>query len=272
MAWWKCSMILQQSTGSAEADAAAIRVAGWTESWYDDGGNPFDSVKRQFRALCQARAAILPTSAVIKGQRYQLVAPTGPASIDTAIFPGNKGLCDYPALAIYGRVAGTGVVNTRPLYLRGVPDAQITRGEFTPSATYNRALKAFIAELDGWNFRCTDKSGPTVPIVGIAADGTVTTSEPLTGAARYKRIKVLKTTVNLTGNFAGGLYYIGTFTDTQNFKLTNWTAGEASGGSIRLYDFTYPAIGANAVTISRVVTKKVGRPPELFRGRRSKRR
>lgn len=272
MAWWKCSMIIQVATGSAEADAAAIRVAGWTESWYDDGSYPIESVRRQFRVLCQRRAALLPSSGIVKGQRYQLVSPVGQAAIDTAQFPGNAGLCDYPSLSLYGRVAGTGVVNTRPMYLRGVPDAQITRGEYTPSPVYKGYVTAFCNELQEWNFRCTDKSGATVPIINIADDGTVTTSEPLTGAAQFKRVKVLKTNLAVSGNAFGGLYYIGTFTNTQSFKLTGWNKGEASGGSVRLYDFVYPSIPANAVTISRIVSKKVGRPAELFRGRRSKRR
>lgn len=272
MAFIKCSMILQQSTGSAEANAAAIRLAGWSETWYDDASNGIDSIKRQFKALCQKRAALLPSTGVVKGQRYQQVDPVGPAAIDTLQFPGGQGLCDYPSLALYGRVSGSGVVNTRPMYLRGVPDAQITRGEFTPSSDYRGKLTAFLNELQDWNFRCTDKSGAQVPIISIADDGTVTTSEALTGAALYKRVKVIKTNIALTGASFGGLFYIGTFTSGNVFKLTGWNKGEASGGSIRLYDFIYPSIPAGGASIARVVTKKVGRPPELFRGRRSKRR
>lgn len=270
MAVSKLSMFLQVATGSAESNPAAVRLGGWSETWYDDvtitGGT-----KAAFRTLCQRRAALLPATGIVIAQRYQGIDPPTPAAIELARFPGASGLCDYPSLSLLCRVAGAGVVNTRPMYLRGIPDAQITRGEFTPSADYTAKVNKFYEELEGWNFRAEQK-GVQVPIIGIEADGTVTVAEELAGAVVRARVTVNRTDL-VSGGSKGGKFYIDSVTTAGFvFKLRGWTFGEASKGSIRLTNFIYPNIGANSVTQGRIVTKKVGRPFEVFRGRKSKKR
>lgn len=268
MAVSKLTMYIQVATGDAEDNPAAIRLGGWSESWYDDFAiSP--EVKNSFRTLCTKRAALLPDTGVIVAQRYQTIDPPSPAAIELQRFPGASGPCDYPSLSLLCRVAGTGVTTTRPMYLRGIPDAFIVKGEYRPSQAYTNKLNAFITELRDWNFRAQVQS-TQVPIIGIEADGTVTLEADLVGSAARSKVNVVRTQVIATKRLVGGKFFIATWTNAFTFKLRNWTAGETQGGSIRLVSYTYPAIPANGVTTGRIVTKKVGRPFEVFRGRKSK--
>jgi len=257
------------ATGSA-GNPAAIRVGGWSFTVYDTTLVSPDQ-KRLFRVLCEKYAELLPSSGVVVAQRYQNLDPLGPSGTELMRFPGVAGTDnDYPSMALYCRVAGEGVANTRPMYIRGVPDDMIKKGEFVPTPAYERSLKAFNSELAGWNFKARDKSQPNVAIYNIESDGTVTTEVPLTGVVngsivRLLRVKAFDSRVQLKKT-----YKVEGLVSESQFKLKGWTEGvEAGGGSIRLNAYVYPNIPANGVTVGRIVSKKPGAPFDLFRGRAS---
>lgn len=264
-------MFMQVSTGLATADPTSIRVAGWSESWYDDT-IIVDNLLRDFNRLCSKRAALLPNTGVIVAQRFQQVDPVGPARLQLSRFPGTQSECDYPSLALLCRVAGSGVRNSRPMYLRGIPDEMITRGEFSPTFNYGAAVQRFFTELEGYRFRAQSLSAVEVPVLTILDTGEVHTAAPgLAGVAAGSRVQVSrcqkadKTTVS-------GRFFVASRASDTIFTLANWTAGEVTGGSVRIYETIFPLVPADGVTSGRIVTRKVGRPFGQFRGRQSPRK
>jgi len=267
---FKCTMFFTVATGSTEDDPSAVRVAGWSESWYDTSIIQ-ENVITDFRKLCAKRAALLPASGTIVAQRYQEVDPVGPSKVDTARFPGGSLLCDYPSLSLYCRVRGSGVRNIRPMYLRGLPDVTITRGEFTPSFTYAATLQRFFTELQGFSFRAQALGNQTVAVLTILATGEVHAAAPgLTGVAAGSKVSITGCRTE-GGKVISGTFIVSAAASPTIFTLANYPATVTTGGNVRLFGNIYPEVPADGVTVSRVVTKKVGRPFGLFRGRQSPR-
>jgi len=272
MSLCKLTMFINVATGD-QSNPAAIRVGGWSFSVYETSIiNP--SRKAEFRRLCQAYAGLLPSTGVVVAQRYQDLDPLGPSGVELMRFPGVAGSDnDYPSMALYCRTAGTGVANTRPLYIRGIPDAMIVKGEFVPTAAYTRALETFKGEMEGWNFRARDKSAPAVPVVSIGTDKFVTTETPLTGVVVGSMVRLLRYTPYDSRADLKKVYKVKTVTTESFFELDGFpTNGAGEGGSIRLNAYTYPNIPSGGVTVGRIVSKKPGRPFDLFRGRAAKHR
>jgi len=270
MALSKYTMFFQVATGNVAENPQAIRLGGWTESVYDD--NLTSANTATFPKLMARRAALLPDTGLIVAQRWQNLDPVGPATITLQRYPGSSGPCDYPSLSLLCRFVGEGVRNSRPYYLRAVPDAMITRGEYTPDANFRRRVNVWISEMGGWNFKAQDLGNQVLDIIGIEADGTFTLAGDLVGLAANSRVKVFRTTVLLTERQVGGYFWVTQPTPT-SYKLVNWPHGESAGGTMRLANYIYPNIpNADGGTTGRIVTKKVGRPFEQFRGRQSNRR
>jgi len=265
----KYTLFINVATGDA-ANPAAIRVGGWSETWYDNVALS-EGQKNTFRKLCALRAALLPSTGVIVAQRYQNLDPLGPSAVELQRFPGRAGIDnDYPSLALYCRVSGSGVANTRPMYIRGVPDDFVVKGEYVPNPAYRNAVKAYCDFLEGYNFKARDKSQPNIAINSIADDGTVTLMEEYGGLVAGQMIRLMRV-VPFDNRFAvNKVWKIDTVTNQSVFKVKNWIAGESGQtGSARLNAYVYPNIPADAVTLGRIVSKKPGAPFDLFRGRAS---
>jgi len=272
MAVVKLSMLFHVATGGGENDPALQRTGGWSENWYDDVSLDNPAVKTAFRRFCAARAALLPTSAFIIGQRYQSIDPAGPSSVELMRYPGLSGETDHPNSSLYCKLAGINVRQTRPTWIRCIPDDFCIRGEFKPSRVYSQRLEAFAAQAQDWNFKCQDLGNDISTIIGIESDGTFSLSEALPGLAAGQRVKIVRTTVNLTERQVGGYFTVVAPASTTTGKLFNWPHGESSKGTMRLANFIYPTIPANALTIGTMGTRKIGKPFFSFVGRQSKRR
>lgn len=272
---FKHSMLIQQST-IQPMNNAIIRVGGWSESWYAGSAAP-----TFFAALCQLRAPLLPNNAAIVGQRIQQVDPAGSAQVFSRVYPGTAGLQpDIPQMALLCRARGVNVTNTRSVILRGLPDARVTNGEYDPSLAYDAALQAYFAGLVSqfWQFRGRKLDAATVPILSVRVRPTivpetitVNTSEAFGGWVAVGKV------VQITGSVdADGLRRTATVKVTAvdsgsaNFDAINWPWGDTDGGRVREFGIVYPQV--SEVAVSRVITRKVGRPFTSYRGRRSRRR
>lgn len=277
----KCTILFNLVTGGA-AGQTLQRQGGWTESLYADqptidqirqnffgqGGNPlFGNI-----ALCPARAALLPTGAQIVGQRIQQVDPVGPTTSTGFVYPGGSGLAtDVPQMGLLTTLPAVNVRNVRRWIIRGIPDARVVNGEYSPAAQFSNDISTFFTVLGAWNFRALDLNAVGVDIINIDATGKVTSN----GNSPFVQFDVIQLNRVQTGNgtVLSGKFQVATIgPNNNNFTLGNWTFGLCTGGRARKIAFIYPFIDAARIAINRVVVKKVGVPSIRFRGRRSKAR
>lgn len=278
----KCTALFQLATNVDFPNNAARRIAGWSESWYYPGNSIPNAITifagqnlvlgLSIPGWCLYRAALLPGGASIIGQRYQVVNPTGPSQTVGAVFPGSEGEpADIPQQALLIYCPALGSNNVRRSTLRGIPDARVIEGEYTPSQAFSTAVTSFFAFLSNFQFRARDLSQPTFTILNITTLGVVTTEAPNTITAG-QMVRVLRTRT-ADGDLVGGRFQVsGTGPGNTVFTLNGWTPAEATtGGRVRVDAIAFPFINGGACVLGRTVTRRVGRPFTVYRGRRSKR-
>lgn len=265
MAGFKNTMIFALTTGGT---VAPQRVGGWTESWYTSGVDPLQS---QFLNLCQFRAALLPSSAAIVGQRYQRVDPVGQSVTGSTTYPGGIGLdTDVPQMGLLISCRSN-LLNIRKFILRGIPDGQVTFGAFTPSTFYRGLLLDFFDRLTAasWQFQGRDKTfqrfklASVSTVAGITKLTTVDAANWLVG--QTLAISGARLTSGLT---VSKKVIVGTVADPFTYEIQGWGLDDTMGGSAVRYSLVFPVV--TAVDVSRATVRKVGRPSNGYRGRRSK--
>lgn len=269
---YKLSMIFQYLSGDGSGGDLNLK-GGWSESVYNGVFAP--ATLTSLKALAAARANLLPLRSYVSGLRVQQVDPSGPAQTFSLNYPGGgtsgATLSDIPQMALLLRVRGTGVTNVRSMRVAAIPDSQITLGEYKPSSPYTLAMAAYLAELDGWQFRATSLTAVPSNLASIAADGTYVLQQDLVIAVGSK-VKV-KNVQDEDGEIVrGGVFTVGVYTDSKHGKLNSWTGGAVTLGQMIPFTIIYPVIITDGQTISRAVVRKIGRPSLGYRGRRSKRR
>lgn len=267
----KMTMIFQLSTNVSNPNATARRQGGWSETFYRIGAFT-EEQRSDFIRLCLMRAQLLPSGASITGQRYQVVDPTGASSTGSAVFPGAASLqADIPQMALLCHAPAVGARNQRRIEIRGIPDARVVEGEYSPSARFTTALQNFFTQLGLFYFKGRDLSQAQLPIWHIDDAGLVTVTEPHTYTVG-NLVRLLDVT-NTSKDNVSGVYRISATTNSTQFTLMNWSGGSVNAtGKVRLEGQTYFQIQSSGITISRIVTRKVGRPSVGYRGRVSTRR
>jgi hypothetical protein len=276
---FKCTMLFEDSTNaSGGANPDVTRVAGWSESWYFNGD--LDGCRQAFifgagaggaRPLCAVRAACLPKSARISGQRIQQVSPVGPSQSYGVSFPGGNFETDTPFMALLCGCSADGVNKARKFTVTCIPDEFVVQGEFAPSRLYNDKLRTYFNYLDGvFSVKARDGSNPNFRLVSIDATGKAKTL--------FANPFAIGDVVYVTGAVdAGNNKRSGRYTVLAIFPLTNevvlqgWNWGQTAGGVMYLAGTLYPAVSGQPYAI-RIKAKKVGRPFTQYRGRRSKRK
>jgi len=265
------TMVFSLSTNISNATSPDRRIGGWTESVYDNLVSFDATAITNFLKLCQLRAALLPTGARIKGQRYELIDPPGQATTRSVNFPGPAGVpCDVPQMALLVSCPGKNVINVRNYEIRGIPDGQVVEGEYAKVAPFPTKLRAFLNFLSNFNFRGLDLSQTAYPLVKIAADGTYTTTIPNTLAAG-QMVKVLRT-LDSTGKKRGGVFQVTGLEGPPRLALLDWPYGATTKGKIRVNGIVYPEFNGPLATPNQVVVRKVGKVSGQYRGRRSAKR
>lgn len=277
---FKLTMLMQLATNVSDPTATQRRLGGWSESWYWEGASVQDLFVYAFggqigvgegqTGLCPVRAAMLPFGASMVGQRIQQVDPVGQSQSLSRLFPGTAGLnADVPQMALLCTIPGKNVKNIRRTILRGIPDARVVEGEFFPSNAFVANLNLFFDVLSNWRFRGVDLSQAEIPIISVAADGTIQMQGLSAGFAVNDLVKVLRSS-DANGSPVGGVFMIETIPSATSIKVRGWTAGLCTGGKVRKHAFVYPVVDGDNCAIGRIVTKRVGRPFTQYRGRRSK--
>ena len=287
MAVFKVTLLFQQLSKAADPNYPVHRVGGWSESWYitaaslssaivtiklpstqnlQGGGGTFGATD-----FLGARAALLASGASIVGVRLQQVNPPGPSQtlpINIAGAPGTMN--DVPQMALLVRAPGIGVQNVRRFTLRGIPDQNVVEGEFVVGTNYSVLLTNFFQSILGFQFRARDLSQPAFKILNVSPAG-LTSTEANVSAIVGSICRVLKSK-DSGGRLRGGRFSTNAgLGGTNSITINNWPWGATTGGSIRLDGIVYPTVDVANISVSRIITRRVGRPFTGYRGRRSAR-
>jgi len=253
-------------------------IAGWSESiyWFGDDVSALTTALTQSTngnpGLLPARAALLPNSDGTIGVRlYQGGAGRG-QSLGLS-YPGAAGnQTDVPQMVLLCKLGNASAAVSRRFTLRGIPDVFVTAGEWIPTINYANLVGDYIRALQNFVFRAIDPASPQAKIFSI--NGT-TRQVVLTGNTMpfainsfvtiQKSLDVNQIPQSLTTRVL-------TITGANSFTIETWPFGDCTGGKAVQKSFGLWGITASLSGVVRAVVRKVGRPFEQYRGRRSKRR
>lgn len=256
----------------------ASRQGGWSESWYTNLAIDSPALNAAWDALCTTRAALLANNTKIIGQRIQQVDPVGPVRTFENTYPGSAGSAnDLPQMALEWQMRSQGGFNRRAVVLRGVPDARVVTGEYSPSAAYNAALAAYFEQLrQNWLMRALDRTQPTKRVVIFLADSAfacVTAGPHGLVVGDFINLMSAKTS---QGKKVSAVFQVSAISpDNPNafsvFPNPSANFSQVTGGRIRKRVIQYIGVTLNGQEIldPLAVSRKVGRPFHQFRGRRT---
>lgn len=277
------TVILFQEVTTPGADADRVgyvgraHIAGWSEMvyWYrdDDVGNLIAELKTGTSpgiGLLPARAGLLSPNQTIVGVRLYK-GGAGRGQLVSAQYPGNwGGTKDIPQLALSIRGGSVNYGVSRLATLRGIPDDQVSNGEFSPSLQFANRLGNYFRSLSQWGFRALKPTIVRYKIATISSAGLVTLDLPNVFATENKvRVLGAMDAYGRKRSFDGFVSSVGPLPN--QFSLASWTLGERTKGVVFIPDYdTFPLDRVLSVA-NRITTRRVGRPFEQYRGRRSRR-
>jgi hypothetical protein len=256
-----------------------IHTGGWSETLYSNltpsqivsaltqsnynGYNPF----LPWRASC------LPVQDAIIGVRlYQ--GSNGRGQALALSYPGGFLADEVPQMGLLLKGGATGTANTRRWIIRGVPDDSVTGGEFNPAPNFTDALGNFLNAYGNFGFIGNDLTKPRVALLGVDAGGHFKVKPPATNpfiiGDYVTCTRMVDSVTGLFRRFAGPVTAIDG--DASGFTCASFTGNSCNGGSAQINSPIYCPFNISTITVVRVTLRKVGRPFEVYRGRRSKRR
>lgn len=280
----KVVMIMKDNTTGVTP--AQNRIAGFSESvWHSS-----DDIATVRRAcfegsigpvgLVPARANILPASAAIVGLKFYK-GGVGKGTTQRIAFPGNAAWpTDVPNLALQCSNRSDLTGGVRRWLVHAIPDQFIVTGEFAPNTAFQLALSVYFIALQSFGFytRPSNQTGSHITtIVGVppvapatVPTGLVTTVEPH-GFGVGDQVTIYST--NLTnGTKVTVTMRVTAVPSATQFVFGTWPNGNTTGGIAGSPLKTFDSFNNATFGLGSISTRKVGRPFDQFRGRRSKRR
>jgi hypothetical protein len=251
---------------------------GWSETYYRTQTTPVGA-QTDFQTLLNARAQILVYSAEISAQRISDVAIQRDSGLIARSVGGQWDKVesgDTPWQSMLCRLS-SGTTYWRPLYVRGIPDAEWTSGDHSDPA-WEKAVVKFFNAIIGGSFQMQVKTknpalAPQLQVISVVPNPATGTVQISTVAAHNlavgDRVQIY--------NFRGWRPAPGTKTVVIVNTATSFTvsgtppAGWAytSQGSIKKVVYDYVLI--DDANVERVTHRIVGRPFGQQRGRRAAR-
>jgi hypothetical protein len=271
MPLFKYTMIFDYFSGVAVPGAAPTRIGGWSESYYATAGD--DATYAKFQTLTVKRLGICPVGTSISKLRIQQVDPTLASRLRKVAYTAPvMWLSDVPQMALKIPFLGTATTGAFLREFRGLPDVQVTTGEYIPTNPFTTAVTVFINELQNgtWFARRRDKSKVQYPVLSISAAGVVVMSAPVIGLAAGVQVQVLRTVNPMTGRRFGYFATVQTFVDEQNFTIVGPKVKASGFGTLRLAAIVPQVFAGGQVADAQAVVRKVGRPLKSYSGRASR--
>jgi len=273
MASFKCSLLFAVTTSPEDLVRAAPHSGGWSEShWRTNSSNIVDDF---IIPLAQYRALMLPSFASIIGYRVESFTISGnkllPGGSTSGrfLFPGGAGVTmNIPQDSLQFSANVAGQPNSVRFNARCLPDDQVSRGEYQPTPAFRTAVQNYTDQLRTavWGTVFVDKSQPTARVNKIVGN-VVTLSAPIGAVAGTSYVKLLRVYDDFGRPVKG------------SFLATAVAGNDVTLQSLSGHDLIIPSglarvdvllQGAYAgINPTRAVSRKIGRPFEQYRGRRS---
>lgn len=274
------TLLMALTTDPQNRAVAAPHSGGWSESFYIAGTTPLPLTP--LLVLANARAALLATECTIVGYRSQLVTiagnrllpgGTGGGSLNVPGGTGNSIGAVQSALMVNLQLNGQ--PTTVRHRLAGMPDNNVVFGEYGGNNPYPGGLTKWFTVLQtyGAGGIVRDITGnPEARVVSLA--GGILTTQSTTGAAVNDFI-ILRRVRDENGLPVIGSYMVTAIANvggTFQYTLQNPPAQTVvkPNGTCRKDALTFAAYAS--YTVGRVVSRKIGRPFQQYRGRRSRTR
>lgn len=268
---FKYTMIFTYFSGINATNAVPVRLGGWSESLYSPTAGP--AADAVFLLLIQRRLAFCPLGTVVNKWRVQQVDPAGASRLNRSAFAAsNQFLSDVPQMALKIPFFMDGTSSQVIREFRGLPDSQVTVGEYSPNAPFNGAVQEFLASLTsgGWQARQRVKTNPQRAILSIAAGGVVTMIDAFAGIVPGAKIQVIRSVNPQTGRKFGYFATVQSVTDTTHFVISGPKVAVSNFGTMRLAAIAYNLLAAAQISLAEAVVRKVGRPLRSYSGRASR--
>lgn len=275
----KVVMIFEAVTGGGPATGQRQRIAGWTESlWWpsDDVAAMRTAMETSIpgtQCMLQSRAFLLPPSASIQGYRFHVVGSSGRAQLRQVVFPGAYAgtTQDLPTVAALCTGFNSSLGKTRRWTIRGLPDEICVNGELVPWLAATPEWTRYRDAMAVFAFRVAEATSLTATNVIVDATGLAN----LAGASpfaigQFVQLRGARGPSNNAISYNGTIVGVGP-ANTQ-ITLNNWAnqiGTTAAGGTFTAKIDGYATFDAGTIELVKAVTRKVGRPFDLFRGRRS---
>lgn len=272
----KFTMLFGLTTKNAAG--ANARSGGWSESFYTALTVGSAALAAAMTRLQNTRAALLPDSASIVGQRQANVNPTS-GSISTDVsFPGRVGInCGLPSMALQFTMRSTTGFNERNIELRGTPDPWIQTGEYKSTAESSGGLRNFFNELttSGWQGKFVDRTQARTALVSLSELG-VALCEDVHGLD-VNDVVDLQSIIDDAGGKSSILATVKTIVSDVSVGLElpyKFRGFVYKGGHIRRHVERFDTLVIDPAEIASptAVSRKAGRPFKQFRGRRTAKR
>lgn len=267
----KVTMIFAFDSTPADGSGQIQRFAGWSESHWR-ASNDYDPSTDN--SLQRARSLLLPISGVLQALRVtQYITTTGRLVqqgvkvISITGHVGTSGLaCDIPSMGLQIRSNATSATNVANWDFRGVPDARVVGGEYSPGGPYTANLAAYLSYLDNnaWGWIGVDQTKPKVRVISLAANVLTVGSGSGIGAGTWIRLYRVVTDAGVKLN---GTYFVsGVAGDALTLVgLPTGAAITKPNGVARWYVPVFLDYTGSALV--RIRTHKVGRIFNQYRGR-----
>lgn len=275
----KVVMIFEAVTGGGPLTGQRQRIAGWTESlWWpsDDAAalrNAMEVGIPGTQCMLQSRAFLLPPSASIQGYRFHVVGSNGRAQLRQVVYPGAYAgtTQDLPTVSALCTGFNSTSGKIRRWTIRGLPDEICVNGELVPWFMSTPEWTRYADAMAVFAFRVSALTTLTGQNVFVTDAGVVT----LTGASPFAngtqvQLRGARGPANQPISYDGVIVGVGP-ANTQ-FTVNNWAnqiGVQAVGGTFTAKVDGYVTFDAGTIEAVKAVSRKVGRPFDLFRGRRS---
>lgn len=272
---YRLSNIFTVTTTPADASAARSHSGSWSEEfWLNIDPSIYAAVIQDVRVK---RAALLPKQAAITGIRIATFSMDGnrllPIGSSTGhiLINGNAAReTDIPQLALSLSIRGAGGLNFSRPVLRCMPDDQFKFGEYQPDRTYDVLVRNFVDAFGSssvFGFVGRDKSQASVRVLAIVG-GVLTTASAIVGFGNGDFIR-LNRVIGDDGNPVKGTFSA-TSTAPGVYTLVGYDGPDVSRPSGTARRDRLAFFNNNGGTIGRATVKKIGRPSEPYRGKRSR--
>lgn len=227
------------------------------------------NVTDRIKLIAAARANLLPTECTIIAARAVQIE-TGLMRMIPLGYEGSGGTLNVPNDALLLSTRCTNTVSQRIFWAHCIPDEMVLRGEFCPTAPFATSVGYYLSLLNPYGVWSAVTRTSLVRILTVGSNGLVTLSaaNPFAVGQQIRISRVFETG---TGRFRGGKYFVNLLGPLPNqLTLLNWQWAAGTNGRAWVESREYVSMGGgDGIYVVRAGTKRVGRPFDLFRGRKA---